>query len=133
MSLFVDTSAFCAVLDRRDIHHDAADKTWAELMESREALHTSNYVLIETMALLQSRIGMEGMGAFVADVMPVITVHWVTEGVHRSAQHALLVAGRRQLSLVDCVNFELMRRMGLRDVFCFDEHFREQGFHCVAG
>ena len=129
MSLFVDTSAFYAVLDRRDMHHEAAAGTWDRLMQSREPLHTSSYVLVETLALLQGRIGMKAVSAFVSDVMPVITVHWVEEGVHRSAVHAMLVAGRRELSLVDCVSFELMRRLGLQGVFCFDARFREQGFH----
>ncbi|MEI6809693.1 MAG: hypothetical protein WCN95_13310, partial [bacterium] len=29
---------------------------------------------------------------------------------------------------VDCVSFEVMRRLGLRNVFAFDNHFAEQGF-----
>ena len=38
---------------------------------------------------------------------------------------------RRQLSLVDCASFDIMRRLGLRDVFAFDPHFAEQGFRCL--
>jgi len=40
----------------------------------------------------------------------------------------LLTAGRRELSLVDCVSFACMRRQGLTRAFHFDRHFREQGF-----
>jgi predicted nucleic acid-binding protein len=29
---------------------------------------------------------------------------------------------------VDCVSFQTMRQSGVRHVFCFDAHFREQGF-----
>jgi predicted nucleic acid-binding protein len=43
------------------------------------------------------------------------------------------VAGQRDLSLVDFVSFELMRREGIRTAFTFDRHFAEQGFECVPG
>ena len=44
--------------------------------------------------------------------------------------HGLLDAGRRKLSLVDCLSFAVMREMGIREVFVFDQHFAEQGFRC---
>ena len=34
----------------------------------------------------------------------------------------------RQLSLVDCTSFVVMRQIGIDDVFAFDRHFAEQGF-----
>ena len=58
MSTFVDTSALYAVLDADDERHTAAGAQWDRLLAGREALHTTNYVLVETTALLQSRIGM---------------------------------------------------------------------------
>ena len=68
---------------------------------------------------------------FTADVVPMLKVIWVDEAVHRSAHHAMLVASRRELSLVDCVSFQTMRDLGIRSAFCFDSHFREQGFEMV--
>ena len=131
MNVFVDTSAFYAVLDADDQCHQAARSSWAELLDGGHALHTSNYVLVETMALLQARIGMDCVRAFAADVLPVVNLFWVDEMTHRSAYHALLVSGRRDLSLVDCVSFEAMRRLHLEDAFCFDRHFAEQGMRVV--
>lgn len=131
MSVFVDTSAFYAVLDADDFLHPAGKSAWMRLLEERSVLHTTNYILVETMALLQRRLGMEGLRTFVADILPVVRVVWVDEGIHRSAQHALLVASRRSLSLVDCVSFEAMRRLGLFTAFSFDQHFSEQGFQLL--
>ena len=133
MNVFVDTSALYAVLDADDEKHDAARVMWKELLEGSHRLHTSSYVLVETAALLQCRIGMECVNVFTADVLPVLDVTWVDEGIHRSAHHALLVAARRTLSLVDVVSIEVMMRLGLRDVFCFDAHFAEQGFRMLPG
>jgi predicted nucleic acid-binding protein len=85
-------------------------------------------VIVEVAALLQGRLGLEALREFAADVLPIVQIHYVDEGHHRSAFHALLVASRRKLSLVDCVSFESMRRSGLERAFCFDPHFAEQGF-----
>jgi predicted nucleic acid-binding protein len=58
-------------------------------------------------------------------------VYWVDEATHSSAHHALLVAARRDLSLVDCVSFEVMRRLHLDHAFCFDAHFAKQGIRLL--
>lgn len=42
-----------------------------------------------------------------------------------------LTANRRQLSLVDCVSFTVMRERGIKTAFVFDDHFEEQGFECI--
>lgn len=61
----------------------------------------------------------------------MLQVEWVTEERHRAAMEAVLAASRRRLSLVDCVSFQTMRECGLRTAFCFDPHFREQGFEVL--
>lgn len=131
MSTFVDTSAFLAVLDGNEQNHAAAATTWRALVESDEPLIVTNYILVETFALTQNRLGMEAVRAFQTDVVPLLKIHWIDEAGHAAAVEALLAANRRQLSLVDCTSFEIMRRLGLKRVFAFDEHFAEQGFICV--
>jgi len=131
MSVFVDTSGFYAVLDADDEHHPAAKTAWVQLLEDGASLLTSNYVLLETLALLQSRIGMAGVNRFTADITPVFETFWVDQEAHLSAHHSLLIAARRRLSLVDCVSFEVMRRLRIDRVFCFDPHFAEQGFEVI--
>ncbi len=132
MTVFVDTSALFAVLDRDDQLHVAARETWADLLSTEEAqLVTSNYVIIESFALVQSRLGMDALRTFNDDVLPVVGIRWVTEEDHRSAAQAVLAADRRDLSLVHCTSFRIMRRLRLRSAFAFDRHFREQGFETL--
>jgi len=128
MRIFIDTSAFYALLDRDDTHHPRAKRAWIELLKAAHTLVTSNYVLVETSALLQNRLGIEAIRAFHDDVLPLINSEFVTSGTHRSGVAALLSASRRDLSLVDCVSFEVMRTSGINTVFAFDKHFKEQGF-----
>ncbi len=127
MSVFVDTSAFLAVLNSADINHKSAERRWLRLMNSEESCATSNYVVLETSALLQNRIGLNALRAFHEDVLPVVNVYWVDNAIQRAALAALFVSGRR-LSLVDCASFEIMRGAGIREAFTYDKHFKELGF-----
>jgi len=129
-TVFVDTSAFYAVLDRDDANHAKARETWLRLLK-QDRLMTSNYVLVETAALLQHRLGLGALRAFTSDILPLLQVDWVNEQRHRAALEAVLAAGRKKLSLVDCVSFQTMRECGVRSSFCFDAHFREQGFEAI--
>ncbi|NJD56265.1 MAG: type II toxin-antitoxin system VapC family toxin [Nitrospirae bacterium] len=132
MSIFIDTSAFYALLDRDDTNNQKATKVWTRLLGAERALVTSNYVLVEAFALIQNRLGLEAVRGFQEDILPLITIEFITPEMHRSGIAALLSASRRSLSLVDCVSFELMRSSGIKTVFAFDTHFKEQGFVVLA-
>ena len=128
MIIFIDTSAFYAVFDSDDENHLKARRIWNELLSDEHTIVTSNYVLVEAFALIQHRLGLDAVRVFQEDVLPLISIEWVTEAAHRSGVSALLAASRRKLSLVDCVSFDLMRALGIKTVFAFDPHFAEQGF-----
>lgn len=131
MTCFVDTSAFLAILDADDENHPEARKKWEELIDKDDTLLSSSYVLIETFALVQHRLGMKAVRSFEEDVVPILTIEWVHKSVHGAGVASMLAANRRELSLVDCVSFDMMRRLGTRTAFVFDKHFKEQGFDCV--
>jgi predicted nucleic acid-binding protein len=131
MSVFVDTSAFYALLDADDENNEPSARTWRAMMASDEHVVTTNYVLVETFALLQRRFGLKAVREFQEDVVPVLNVEFVTRETHRLGIVALLAASRRGLSLVDCVSFEVMRESGMKSAFTFDGHFREYGFTAI--
>lgn len=131
MAVFVDTSALYASLDADDNNHHAAVGVWTDLEKTGETLSTSNYVLVETVAVVARRLGVQAVRDFQAQFVPLIEVLWVDESLHRLGMASLLTAGRRDLSLVDCVSFEWMRRIGVDRAFAFDAHFAEQGFTCI--
>ncbi len=131
MSVFVDTSAFLALLDGDDDNHFKAARAFDALMKKDENLVCSNYILVETCALVQHRLGIEALRTFHQDLFPLLTVEWVDEKAHLAAMGSVLTSGRRKLSLVDCSSFEVMFRIGISTVFTFDRHFRQQGFKCL--
>lgn len=130
MSVFVDTSGLLAVLDRDDVHHASAAGAWADILQSDEVLTATNYVLVETIDLLQHRLGLKAVRFFQEEILPVVGIVWVDATMHHAAMSIMLAAGRKKLSLVDCVSFEAMRLGGISTAFTLDRHFREQGFTC---
>ena len=126
--ILVDSSALYAVLDRDDDNHAAAQEVWNRLLQTDEPLLVTNYIIVETAALIQHRLGMDAVRVLCGEVLPALDVHWITGDDHGQAQNALLAADRRRLSLVACSSFHVMRARLLRTAFAFDPHFREQGF-----
>jgi len=128
VSVFADTSALYAVIDRSDASHSRAAAAWTRLLSEDGPLVTHNYVLAETQALLQRRIGVGAALTFETAIRPVLNVHWVDAELHASAVAAVLGARSRKVSLVDHVSFELMRREGVSAAFTFDDGYRRMGF-----
>ncbi|MGI8874947.1 MAG: type II toxin-antitoxin system VapC family toxin [Egibacteraceae bacterium] len=129
MSLFVDTSALYALLDPSDADHGRAAGVFDD--NPATAMSTHSYVLVETTALVQRRLGMEAARGLHDALVPRLGVRWVDEALHRAAVTALLAAGRRRVSLVDWVSFAMMRTEGITTAFAFDDDFAQQGFTTV--
>jgi uncharacterized protein len=132
VSLFVDTSAFLALLDDDSRRHREVAEAWIKVVEEGEPLWCTNYVLLETSALVQRRLGMEALRRF-SDLAPILSVHWIGDSEHHKALAAVIAANRRNLSLVDCTSFDAMRSGGLSRALTLDGYFGEQGFECLPG
>ena len=132
MSVFVDTSFLVALLDEDDERAGEAAKAWLRLATRRTPVLTSNYVVLESCAVAQRRLGLPAVRRLVRQLLAPVTVEWITRSDHEAALEALLLAGRRGLSMVDCTSFELMRRLDVAECLAFDDHFAEQGFRAPA-
>jgi uncharacterized protein len=125
--IFVDTSALYALADAGDPHHADARRLLSALLRTEEGLLTHNYVLVESIALIQNRMGTEA-ALQVADGAEAFEVEWVNRDLHDSALRAMKRARGRKISFVDQVSFLLMRSRGIDEAFSFDRDFRRQGF-----
>lgn len=105
---------------------------WALLLEERASLLTHNYVLLETTALLQNRIGIDAVDDLHRRLSPVLDTFWVAADEHTAALIAVIASKHRAISLVDRVSFYVMRRLEIDRAFTFDEHFASEGFALVA-
>jgi predicted nucleic acid-binding protein len=133
LTAFVDTSALIAFLDAEDPAHGTCREAWRHAALEGEGLVTTDYVVLETVAVAQRRWGLDAVRTLVGEYLPLIAVDPVSKEDRDAGLAALLAAGRRQLSLVDCVSFSVMRGLGIREYLGADPHFEEQGFTQFAG
>ena len=128
MTAFVDSSGFLAVANPEDLHHKQASTAWRALVGRSEEMVTTNYVVLETVAILHHRSGVAAVRRLSEDLLGVVTVDWVDPDVHAAALSAVMAGGRRGPSLVDCSSFEIMRRRRMTTALAFDAHFTERGY-----
>lgn len=131
--IYVDTSAFYALIDRSDKYHEPAKELWPSLLESHVILVTSNYVVTETMSLLQWRLGFEAASLWYKAVLGVSEVHWADEEIHQQAYQLWMNLGRRNYTMVDCVSYITMNQHQIEKAFCFKGSYLEQGVTILPG
>jgi len=125
--IFLDTSAIYALADRADPNHRRVKEYFRGVLEAGQTLLTHNYVLVESMALLQRRLGLAAAVRFARDA-EAFEVVWVDESIHSEAVARLEKTGTRGVSLVDAMSFLVMRKRGIRTALAFDADFVAAGF-----
>jgi predicted nucleic acid-binding protein len=134
--VFIDTSALYAALDATDGNGPQAARIWERLLNDVEVgtieLVTHSSVIVESVALVQRRLGMSATRILLDEFVRSMTVIWVDADLHARATTALLAANRRDVSLVDWTSFEVMRERTMDVAFAFDEDFAKQGFNLLA-
>jgi uncharacterized protein len=125
--IFVDTSALYALADRADANHGEARRRFSALLKTAEPLLTHNYVLVESIALIQNRIGIAA-ALELARTADNFEVEWVDTKLHHQAVRALARSPKRRINLVDQVSFLVMRSRDVEIALAFDQDFVREGF-----
>ncbi len=129
--IFVDSSAIYAWADSADPNHSIALRRLEAILEQEEEMLTHNYVLVESMALLQARLGMAAAVKFARDAKNFV-LEWVDEDLHARAVRELEISKKRQISLVDHISFLVMRQHHVTAAFAFDSDFAAAGFRLLS-
>lgn len=129
-SIFVDTSALYALLDRADRDHEAARRTIEDLVLHRVILFTTNFVRAEAYTLIGVRLSWNVARTWLAAFD--LPIERVTAEDERHAVDILLRHDDKSYSFVDATSFAVMQRMGVTEAFAFDRHFAQFGFRAVG-
>jgi len=126
--IFVDTSFWVALLNRRDARQSES----RALFESRadSGLVTSNHVRGETWTFLRRRAGHAVAVEFLDALQesPRIQIVTVETPQEEEAFRWLRRHDEREYSFVDARSFVLMRALRLREALAFDGDFSAAGF-----
>jgi predicted nucleic acid-binding protein len=124
--IFVDTGAWFALLVPEDRDHEAAE-SW--LARNAQPLVTTDYVIDELLTLLRVRghsqravkAGQTLLGEQIARIA------WVSPADVRQGWEYFRRYHDKLWSFTDCVSRAVIERLGIRQAFAFDKHFRQFG------
>lgn len=135
--VFVDTSGWAEPLLQNSPATAEMLATHRALMNRRQRLVTSKYVLTEVVALLTARRAHAGMSMtrpeilqYVEDIqtLPWVQVTHVDSAIHQEAWRVLRAAPDKAWSWVDASSFVIMRLQGITHALTSDHHFSQTGF-----
>ncbi len=131
--IFIDTGAWCAIEDKRDVHHVEA-LLFKEEIAGTCMLVTTDYVLDEAYTLLLLNIGYKGTVDF-HDKIEQMADAGILNIVHISqtlADETWKVFERfnidKEWSFTDCSSFAVMKQLEIDEAFVFDHHFEQMHF-----
>jgi hypothetical protein len=129
-SVFVDTSGWYALLDRREAGHETVADFIEQAVRSGTRLVTTDYILDESCTLAKARAG-SSMALRLLDVIAGTTaldLEWIDAERFRRAETHFRKHRDQAFSFTDCTSFIVMHQLRVSHVITSDEHFRIAGF-----
>ncbi len=126
--IFVDTSFWVALRNRRDSQHEMAVALLEE--HAPTALVTTNHVVGETWTFLRRRAGHKSAVSFIDlfEKSPRANSVTVDPETEDDAFRWLRKHDEREYSFVDATSFAVMRSLRIDSVLAFDGDFTAAGF-----
>ncbi|HLF86471.1 MAG TPA: type II toxin-antitoxin system VapC family toxin [Nitrospiria bacterium] len=130
MRIFIDTSAFYALEDADDQHHEKAQSIKRRFQEERPMLFTTHHILAESVTLIGSRLLPHRAITFARHLLlsRIIRIVRTDEEIEQAALNVYERFDDPRLSFTDCLSFTVMRALGITTAFGFDRHFERAGF-----
>jgi len=132
--VFVDTSAWLAIIDTSDVHHSEAAKIYISLLKEQVSLVVTLLVLAETQIWLRRRIGADAAWTFLKNIneSPRIEIIYPDGRLEKKAKQILHQYADQDFSLTDALSFACMKEVGLSEAFAYDQHFVIAGVSLVS-
>lgn len=127
--IFVDTSAFLAMENKGDHHHDAAIHFRSLCFKKGERLITNDYILDESYTIIRKRAGHAIAVKFGEDLRHsrLLMIEKVTPDILEAAWKIFKTFAQQDFSFTDCVSFAQMKQLRLNTAFTFDSDFKTYG------
>ena len=131
--LFVDTSAWYAIVTGEGVRSVATQKALEARVTAGARVVTTSLVLAESHALLTKRKGRGIALRFLQGVVaaPGVVVTISSDHQAMAIRDWLVRYDDHEFSLADAVSFAVMKERGIREALALDHHFAVAGFVTV--
>ncbi|MBI2997286.1 MAG: PIN domain-containing protein [Deltaproteobacteria bacterium] len=128
--LLVDTSAVYALIDPDDTYHRKAVTLLRSVPRRGLTPLLTNFIMAESHALLLSRLGAEiARDWLLRQIWPV---ERITPEDEEKAREIIRRYSDKSFSYTDATSFAVMERLGIKEAFAFDPHFRQYGLKLLS-
>ena len=127
--IFLDTSGIVAAMNAKDSYHQEAKEIFFKLVDQQCLFIITNYIRIETHALLINRASHAIALKFLNEKSWII--EWVNPDDEQKAIRLIHQYMDKSFSLTDATSFVIMKRLGIDTALTFDQHFKQYGFKII--
>lgn len=128
MKIFIDTSAFVALLVDKEKHHREATEKYQEYRQQKAILLTSHYILDELFTrLLYYRLDIKKTVEKIKESIAVneLTVLQIDEALFEKALEIFLKFSEHKISFTDATTYVLYKDFKLDEIFTLDRDFKK--------
>ncbi|WP_375469182.1 type II toxin-antitoxin system VapC family toxin [uncultured Nostoc sp.] len=133
--VFIDTSGWANLFIATESYHEQAKQWFQHRRQQDQAIVTTNYIVIELVALLNSplRVPRPQLFKYVEAVRtaPYINLIYIEPTIDLAAWELLKTRKDKAWSLVDSTSFIVMQQLGIQEALTTDHHFEQAGFFCL--
>lgn len=128
--VFVDTSAWLALVNKSDAAHQKAKKVRDALLKDHIQFVVTNYVMVEianALCRIPHRETAVKLIKFI-EMTENIQIVEIDKEIYKEAWRVYSTYLDKEWSLTDCTSFEVMRARKIAEAFTTDKHFEQAGF-----
>lgn len=130
---WIDTSFLYALFVKSDQNHSKAQSLWKPFTAKRCRGVTSNLIIAELGTLLAYHFGHATALKHITMLYESVTIQrvYVDEETASASLRWWRMSHDKKFSTTDCVSFEFLKRLGIKNILSFDHDFEISGFHLI--
>lgn len=126
--VFIDADALVALARVRDKNHRRAKKIYEKIKKEKASFISSNTSLYETVTVISQRINHQAARKFILKVYQGLNFVFIDSLLEKKGLAIFNKQTSKNTSFFDCLNMAILKEMGLKEIFSFDEDYKKNGF-----
>ena len=127
MAVFIDTGAFMAYRNKKDVYHSEADDLLRRALQMEfGSIFTTDFIYDETLTLAMVRTGNKTVAKDISKVMlsPRIGMIIIDNTILNKAREMFFRLFDKRVSFTDATTMAVMQQENIGKIITFDSHFK---------